>query len=57
MLPPSGITGAVVGGIYGILNAKSNGISDPSEIAGWATPYLLLGAIVGFVLHIIFFRK
>jgi hypothetical protein len=57
MLPPSVITGAVVGGIYGALNASSKGITYPSEIAGWATPYLILGAILGFVLHILFFRN
>jgi hypothetical protein len=57
MLPPSVITGAVVGGLYGALNASSSGISYPSEIAGWATPYMLLGALLGFILHIIFFRN
>ncbi len=57
MVPPSVITGAVVGGLYGAMNASSNGVSHPSEIAGWATPYLLLGAVLGLVLHVIFFRK
>ncbi len=57
MVPPSVITGAVVGGLYGAMNASSNGVSHFSEIAGWATPYLLLGAILGLVLHVIFFRK
>ena len=57
MLPPSVITGAVVGGIYGMMHASSQGISYPSELAGFSIPYLLLGAIVGFALHISFFRK
>ena len=57
MMPPSVITGAVVGGLYGAMNASSNGVSYPSEIVGWSTPYLLLGAIVGLLLHVIFFRK
>jgi hypothetical protein len=57
MVPPSVITGAVVGGLYGAMNASSNGVSLASEIAGWATPFLLLGAALGLVLHVIFFRK
>ena len=57
MMPPSVITGAIVGGLYGVMNASSNGVSYPSEIAGWSTPYLLLGAIVGLILHVVFFRK
>jgi len=57
MLPPSVITGAIVGGLYGAMNASSNGVSYPSEIAGWSIPYFVLGSIVGFLLHILFFRK
>ena len=57
MLPPSVITGAVVGGIYGLMSASRNGVSYPSELAGWATPYLIFGALLGFILHVLFFRK
>jgi hypothetical protein len=57
MVPPSVITGAVVGGLYGAMDASSNGVSYLPEIAGWSIPFLILGAGLGLVLHVIFFKK
>ncbi len=57
MLPQSVIAGAVVGGIYGATSAAGFGVRDFPGIAGFATPYLILGALIGYVLHLIFFRK
>ena len=57
MLPPSAITGAVLGAIWGFANASSIGVRGFSGLAGFATPYLIFGAVIGFVLHLLFFRK
>jgi hypothetical protein len=57
VLPSSVITGAVIGGIWGLANASNVGIRGFSGLAGFATPYLIFGALIGFILHLLFFRK